>query len=183
MENKLATTVVETFSTNEKVVSQHDKIAVGDMAETLVIEFDQDRFEELLSSGKSSPVSLRKHRKITIAKAMATSASSVSVKGNKVKGCMPMVNSVSEETNKTYFKSLSTSAPKDRLDSVFLKTNYTRIIDSNPVLETACIKGKASASQGEAKMIAFSKAKSLAFKAKNSGGRIFVLYRIKASKQ
>ena len=45
MENKLATTVGETFSTNEKVVSQHDKIAVGDMAETLVIEFDQDKFE------------------------------------------------------------------------------------------------------------------------------------------
>jgi hypothetical protein len=37
MENKMATTVGEIFSTNEKIVLQHDKLAVGDMAETLVI--------------------------------------------------------------------------------------------------------------------------------------------------
>jgi len=112
MENKLGTTVGETFSTLGKVVAQHDEMDVGDMAETLVIEIDQDKFEEFLSSGKSSHVSLRKHRKIIIAKVIATSASSISVEGNKVKGSMPMVNSVSEETNKTCFKSLSTSAPK-----------------------------------------------------------------------
>jgi hypothetical protein len=82
MENKMVTIVGKTFSTNEKVVSQHDKIAMGDMAETLVIEFDQDKYEELLSSGKSSPISMRKHRKITIAKAMITAASDVPVEGN-----------------------------------------------------------------------------------------------------
>ena len=31
MENKMATTVGETFSTNEKVVSQHNKLDVEDM--------------------------------------------------------------------------------------------------------------------------------------------------------
>ena len=82
-------TVGEIFSTIEKIVAQHDKVAVGDMSETLVIEFDQDNYEELLSSGKSSPIPLRKYRKITVAKMESTSTDDVLVKGNNVRAVCP----------------------------------------------------------------------------------------------
>ena len=132
MENKLATTVGEIFSTTEKIVAQHDKVAVGDMAETLVIEFDQDRYEELLSSGKSSPVSLRKYRKITMAKTESASTDDVLVKGNNVQGSMPITISVSN-------KILKASKPvkdSDRTGIVFPKANFTSNRVANPVVKT-----------------------------------------------
>ena len=106
MENKMATTVGEIFSTTEKIVAQHDEVAVGDMAETLVIEFDQDKYEELLSSGKSSPISLRKYRKITVSKTESASTDDVLVKGNNVQGSMPPTTSFSE-------KNLKISKPRE----------------------------------------------------------------------
>jgi hypothetical protein len=181
MENKMATTLGETFSTNENVVLQHDKLAVGGMAETLVIEFDQDRYEELLSSGKSSHISLHKHRKITIAKAMNTSTSNVSVEDSNVQGKMPLMNLVSNETNQALSKPMPTSVPSGRTDSVFSKTNPSRSKASISVHRIIILKGKACASNGEAKKIAFSKAKSPAFQAKHKDGVFLALNRIKAS--
>jgi hypothetical protein len=83
------------------------------------------------------------------------------------------MKSVSCETNKAFSKPITSSVPSGRTDAVFSKTNFSRNKVSTPV--------EVSASQGETKKIAFSKARSLAFKAKNNGGKVSALNRIKAS--
>jgi len=64
----MVTLLGNTFSTNEKLVLQCDNQTLGSTAEMLVIQFDQEKFEQLLSTGKTSPLSMRKHRKNVIAK-------------------------------------------------------------------------------------------------------------------
>ena len=54
MENKMATPLGNSFSTVENQVSQCDDQTFGSIAETLVIQFDQERFEQL-SGGSTSP--------------------------------------------------------------------------------------------------------------------------------
>jgi len=49
-------------------VSQCDNQTLGSTAETLVIQFDQEKFEQLLFEGSSSPINVRKHRKISLAR-------------------------------------------------------------------------------------------------------------------
>ena len=58
-----------TFSTNEKMVSQCDNQALRSTVEMLIIQFKQEKFKQLLSTGKMSPLSMCKRRKIAIAKA------------------------------------------------------------------------------------------------------------------
>ena len=43
------------FSTDEKAVAQADVRLIESTFESLVIEFDQEKFEEFLSSGSKSP--------------------------------------------------------------------------------------------------------------------------------
>jgi len=62
---KMATTVGETILSDEMVVAQSDVIATGTMVESLVIEFDQAKYEEYLSSDSSSPRSARKYRRVS----------------------------------------------------------------------------------------------------------------------
>jgi len=50
-------------------MSQCDKKIVGSIAEMLVIELDQEKFKQLLSIGNTSPLCMRKHMKISLAKA------------------------------------------------------------------------------------------------------------------
>ena len=69
MKNKLAPPLGTTFSTNEKVVSQCDDRTLKSTAEILVIYFDQEKFEQLLSMGNTSPCAC-KHKKISLAKAL-----------------------------------------------------------------------------------------------------------------
>ena len=57
------------FSTDEKVVSQHDDQTLGSTTKTLVISFDQEKFEEILSQGSNNPLFVRKHRKIFVGNA------------------------------------------------------------------------------------------------------------------
>jgi len=59
MENKMATPLGTTFFTTENQVSQCDDQTFGSIAETLVIHFDQERFEQLLSGGSTSPLHVR----------------------------------------------------------------------------------------------------------------------------
>jgi len=54
MENKMTTPPGTSFSTNEKVVSQCDDKTLGSTVEILLIQFDQEKFELLLSLGKPS---------------------------------------------------------------------------------------------------------------------------------
>ena len=57
---KMATPLGTAFSTDEKEVSQCDKKSVGDNAEILVIEFSQDKFEEMISQDNTSLHSSRR---------------------------------------------------------------------------------------------------------------------------
>ena len=69
MENKMATPLgISVFWRNKETVSQcNDQSLEPVIFENLVVHFDQEKFEELLSEG--SPVlRTRKHRKISVAK-------------------------------------------------------------------------------------------------------------------
>ena len=44
-----------TFSTDEQVVVQCDVTSIGRMIESLVVEFNEAKYEEFLSSGSKSP--------------------------------------------------------------------------------------------------------------------------------
>jgi len=74
MENKMATLLGKVFSTPENQVSQCDDQTFRSIAETLVIHFDQEKFEQLLSGGSKSPLRVCKHKEVSIARApLATS--------------------------------------------------------------------------------------------------------------
>ena len=51
----MATPLGATFSTDEQVVAQGDVTCMGKTVESLVVEFDQAKYEEFLSSGSKSP--------------------------------------------------------------------------------------------------------------------------------
>ena len=51
----MATPLGTTFSTDEQVVVQDDVTNMGKMVDSLVVEFDQAKYEEFLSSGSKSP--------------------------------------------------------------------------------------------------------------------------------
>jgi len=78
------------FSTAENQVSQCD---IGSTAETLVIHFDEVKFEQLLFGGGTSPLHVRKHRKVSVARApLATSWRRVSVETTEIL-CEPITAS------------------------------------------------------------------------------------------
>ena len=68
MENKTATPLGKAFSTTENVVSQCDDQIFGSIVETLVINFDQEEFDQLLSGGSASRLNVRKHWRIFLAR-------------------------------------------------------------------------------------------------------------------
>ena len=51
----MATPLGTTFVTDEQIVAQADVLRKGKMVESLVVEFDQAKYEEFLSSGSKSP--------------------------------------------------------------------------------------------------------------------------------
>ena len=68
MENKMATPLGNLFLNNKKTVIQCGDETLGFTTETLVIQFDQEKFEQLFSEGSSSPINMRKRRKIFVAR-------------------------------------------------------------------------------------------------------------------
>ena len=74
MENKMVTPLGKFFLTNKKIMSQCDYESFASTAETLIIQFDQEKFEQLLSEGSSSPFSARKHKKILVARSPLATA-------------------------------------------------------------------------------------------------------------
>ena len=93
MKNKMATLLETVFSTAENQVSQRDDQTFGSIAETLVIHFNQERFEQLLSGGSTRPLHVRKHKEVSVA-------------------TFPLATSwkqVSEGTNKTLYKPITVS--------------------------------------------------------------------------
>ncbi|ONK57711.1 uncharacterized protein A4U43_C09F3300 [Asparagus officinalis] len=61
----MATPLGKSFSDEEEVVAQSDVHLIGTTVETLVVEFDQAKFEEALSSGSLSPKAMRKIHKVS----------------------------------------------------------------------------------------------------------------------
>ena len=51
----MVTPLGTTFSTDEQVVAQGDVTYIGNMVESLVMEFDQAKYEEFFSSSSKSP--------------------------------------------------------------------------------------------------------------------------------
>ena len=51
----MATPLGTTFVTDEQIVAQGDVLYKRKMVESLVVEFDQAKYEEFLSSGSKSP--------------------------------------------------------------------------------------------------------------------------------
>ena len=51
----MATSLGITFSTDEQVVAQSDITYMGKMVKTLIVKFDQAKYEEFLSSSSKSP--------------------------------------------------------------------------------------------------------------------------------
>ena len=47
----MTTPLGTTFSTDEQVVAQGDVTCMGRMVESIVMEFDKEKYEEFLSSG------------------------------------------------------------------------------------------------------------------------------------
>ena len=85
MENKKATPLGNCFSTAKNQVSQCDDQTLESITETLIIHFDQEMLEQLLSGGSKSPLHVRKHRKASVAKVpLAPSENQVSVETIKV---------------------------------------------------------------------------------------------------
>ena len=60
----MVTLLGKTFSTYEQVVAQGDVTYIGKTVESLVVEFDQAKYEEFLSSGSKSPRA-RQYRKVS----------------------------------------------------------------------------------------------------------------------
>ena len=60
----MATPLGTTFSTDEQVVAQGDVTYMEKMIESLVVEFDQAKYEEFLSSSSESPKA-RQYRKVS----------------------------------------------------------------------------------------------------------------------
>ena len=60
----MATPLGTTFVTDEQIVVQGDVLYKGKMVESLVVEFDQAKYEEFLSSGSKSP-NARAYRRVS----------------------------------------------------------------------------------------------------------------------
>ena len=60
----MATLLGTTFSTDEQVVAQGDVLYMGKTVESLIVKFDQVKYEEFLSSGSKSPMA-RAYRKVS----------------------------------------------------------------------------------------------------------------------
>jgi len=60
----MATPLGMTFSTDEQVMAEGDITCMGKTIESLVIEFDQEKYEEFLSSGSKSPKA-QQYRKVS----------------------------------------------------------------------------------------------------------------------
>ena len=70
MENMMATQLGKSvFFRNKEMMSQcNGQNAEPVVVENLVIHFDQERFEQLLSGGSTSPLHVRKHREVSVAR-------------------------------------------------------------------------------------------------------------------
>ena len=113
----MATPLRTTFFIDEQVVAQDDVSFMRKMVESLVMKFDQVKFEEFLSSGSKSPKVVRQYRRVSskIRSQVSSETSPKMVCANwAISGhvtCVARVN-VSHETHEANdFESQSCHAP------------------------------------------------------------------------
>ena len=105
----MATPSGTTFSTDEQVVAQGDIICMGKVVESLVVEFDQAKYEEFLSSSSKSPRVLVRKVSSEIRSQVPSKASLNAVCAeNIVAGCVTrkVCVNVSHETRKAHIVSV-----------------------------------------------------------------------------
>jgi len=61
----MATPLGNTFSTDENAMAQADVQLHRKTVESLIIEFDQEKFNEFLSSSSANPRTMRQHHKVS----------------------------------------------------------------------------------------------------------------------
>ena len=64
----MATPLGTNFTTEDEVVAQAVLKLLGSNVKSLVVEFDQEKYEKLLSTGSISPKSLRRLRQVSSSK-------------------------------------------------------------------------------------------------------------------
>ena len=69
---------------------QSDDETLGSTAETLVIQFDQERFEQVLSGGGKSPSNVHKHRKVSVVRSPLTTVEKQVFDKTKKAICRPI---------------------------------------------------------------------------------------------
>ena len=72
MKKKMATQLGNFFFDDKKITPQCDDESLGSTIETLVIQFDQEKLEQLLSEGCSNPTGAPKQRKISVVRSPLT---------------------------------------------------------------------------------------------------------------
>ena len=61
----MATPLGTSFSTDENAVVQVDAWLLEKTVESLIVEFDQEKFEEFISSGSANPKAMRQYRTVS----------------------------------------------------------------------------------------------------------------------
>ena len=96
MKKKMTTPLEKIFFNNKKTTPQCDGETPGCTAKILVIQINQEKVEQLLTEGGSSPTSAHKHRKISMVRSPLTIARRQVTDGTEKAVCWP--NSASTET-------------------------------------------------------------------------------------
>ena len=61
----MVTPLETSFSTDKNIVAQADVRLLGKTVESLVVEFDQGKFEEFFSSGSASLTAMQQYHKVS----------------------------------------------------------------------------------------------------------------------
>ena len=107
MKNKMKTPLETLFSNNEKKMFPCNDETFESSAKTLVIQFDQEKFEEVLSGGGKSPSNVHKHRKISVVRSPLITVEKQVFDKTKKAICRP--ESASCEAKQTCLKSVLVS--------------------------------------------------------------------------
>ena len=97
----MATPLGTTFSTDEQVVAQGDITFMGKTIESLIVEFDQVKYEEFLSSGSKSPRVVRQYCRVSSeirSQVPSETSSKMACTNNAISGCVAHVSASTSPT-------------------------------------------------------------------------------------
>jgi len=108
MKNKMATKLGTISFNKKKMTPQCDDETLRSTAEILVIQFDQERFEQVLNRGGKSPTNVRKHRKISVIRSPLITAEKQAYDKTKKAICRPELASCEAKHLKSVLLSTET---------------------------------------------------------------------------